>query len=171
MAPDSTEALICGDEELSALDRELDRLFRKIKGQAAEADFQTVQAYQRGWIKGRDEAWKVDNPRQYVMKSYRERLAVLWVQAGEVEVPDPVNYTCTGGEFEDLTATFYDTETPVGVFTRTPGGDWPQYIANGSDDEGAFHYNVSGLDFIERDGKADLNWAGTLMQCERAGAQ
>ncbi len=165
---ESTEALICGDMELSEMDREVDRLYRKIREQTAEEDFKTIRAYQRGWIKGRNESWKEDNPRQHVLSSYRERIAVLSVQAGEVMVPDPVSYNCTGGEFEHLAAIFYDTTPPVGVFTRTPGGDWPQYIANGWDDEGAIHYNIGGLDFVDRNGQAKLNWAGTLMECNRA---
>jgi hypothetical protein len=124
---------------------------------------------QRGWIKGRDEAWKASDPRQYVADAYRDRIAVLSVQAGEVEVPDPVDYTCTGGEFENLIATFYETDPPVGVFTRPPGGgDVPQFIATGWDDDGAIHYNTGGLDFFERDGKAELNWGGTPMTCTRS---
>ncbi len=59
------------------------------------------------------------------------------------------------------------TSPPVGVFTRTPGGDWPQYIATGWEDSGAIHYNTGGLDFIDRNGNAELNWAGTLMTCAR----
>jgi uncharacterized protein len=167
----STEALICGDPELSGMDRELDRLYQKIEQQTTEEDFATVRAYQNGWIKGRNESWKADDPRQYIFDSYKQRIAVLSVQAGEIEVPEPVSYQCTGGEFEQMTAVFYDTDPAVGVFTRTPGGDWPQYIANGWDDEGAIHYNIGGLDFVERDGKADLNWAGTLMECTRVAAQ
>jgi uncharacterized protein len=165
--PGSTEELICKDAELSALDREMDRLYRKIKAQTAEKDFQTVQAYQRGWLKGRNESWKASDPRQFVFDAYQEGIAVLSVQAGEVMAPKPVSYECTGGEFERLVASFYDTTPPVGVFTRTPGGDWPQYIATGWQDQGAIHYNIGGLDFVERDGQADLNWAGTLMKCKR----
>jgi uncharacterized protein len=163
----STEALICGDEQLSSMDREVDRLYSKIREQTTAEDFKTIQAYQRGWIKGRNESWKTDDPRQFVFDSYQDRIAVLAVQAGEVEVPDPVLYSCSGGEFDLLTATFYETTPPVGVFTRTPAGDWPQYIATGWNDDGAIHYNIGGLDFVERDGNAELNWAGTLMKCAR----
>lgn len=164
---ESTEALICKDEELSALDREVDRLYRKIRSQTTEEDFRTIQASQKGWLSGRNESWKADDPRQFVKDAYQERIAVLSVQAGEQMVPEPVSYDCTGGEFELLTATFYDTSPPVGVFTRTPGGDWPQYIATGWEDSGAIHYNTGGLDFVDRNGNAELNWAGTLMTCAR----
>ena len=165
--PGSTEDMICQDAELSELDRKVDRLYRKIKAQTTEEDFQTIQAAQRGWLKGRNEGWKASDPRRYVFDAYQERIAVLSVQAGEVTAPGPVSYDCTGGEFERLVASFYDTTPPVGVFTRTPGGDWPQYIATGWPDEGAIHYNIGGLDFVERDGQVDLNWAGTLMKCKR----
>lgn len=163
----STEDMICKDEELSALDREVDRLYHKIKDQTTAEDFENIHAMQVGWLSGRNEAWKADDPRQFVLDAYKERVAVLSIQAGEIMAPDPVDYSCTGGEFDGLIATFYDTDPPGGVFTRMPGGDWPQYIATGWEDGGSIHYNIGGLDFIERDGKAELNWAGTLMQCTR----
>lgn len=164
----STEALICGDEELSALDREVDRLYRKLKGEVTAADFEKIRTFQQGWLKGRNESWKVENPRQYVYDSYKAQIAILSIQAGELMAPKPVYYDCTGGEFSQLVASFYATEPPVGVFTRIPGADWPQYTATGWDDQGAIHYNIGGLDFIERNGVADLNWAGALMKCKRA---
>lgn len=167
----STEELICEDEELSALDREVDRLYRKIRDQTTDEDFRTIQAMQKGWLSGRNESWKAENPRQFVHDAYQQRIAVLSVQAGEEIAPDPVYYQCSGGEFDSLTAVFYGTSPPVGVFTRTPGGDWPQYIATGWEDSGAIHYNTGGLDFIDRNGNAELNWAGTLMTCSRRPSQ
>lgn len=163
----SAEAIICGDEALSALDREVARLYAKIEAQASPEDFRIVRAYQRGWIKGRDEAWKASDPRLHIETAYRERIAVLSVQAGELEVPPALTYACSGGEFETLTAVFYETEPPVGVFTRTPGGDWPQYIATGWEEAGAIRYNTGGLDFVERAGVAEMIWAGQPMRCER----
>jgi uncharacterized protein len=163
----STEALICGDEELSALDREVDRLYRKLKESVPAEDFERIKTFQQGWLKGRNESWKAENPRQHVYDSYKAQIAILSIQAGELMAPKLVSYECTGGEFVGLDASFYTTTPPVGVFTRTPGGDWPQFIATGWDDQGAIHYNIGGLDFIERDGVADLNWGGTLMKCTR----
>ena len=64
---------------------------------------------------------------------------------------------------DHLTGLFYDTTPPVGGFTRTPRGDWPQYVARTWDDGGATHHNIGSLDFVERDGQAKLNCAGTLM--------
>lgn len=163
----SAEAIICNDKELSEMDREVDRLYNKIKSQTTQSDFKNIKAYQHGWIKGRNESWKAENPREHIFQSYQRRIAVLKVQAGEMEAPKPLVYQCTGGEFDTLTVSLYETNPPVGVFTRTPGGDWPQYIATGFDDQGSIHYNTGGLDFVDRDGHVDLNWAGTLMKCDR----
>jgi uncharacterized protein len=163
----SSEALICADPELSELDVELARLYEKVLAAADEDGQRSLEATQSGWMAGRNESWKQSDPRAYVLDEYRRRIAVLSVMAGEVTVPAPVDYDCTGGEFTRLTATFYPTEPPVGVFTRTPEGDWAQFIANGWDDAGAIHYNIGGLDFIDRDGQAELNWAGTPMSCTR----
>lgn len=167
----STEEAICNDEELSALDREVDRLYRKIRSQTTDEDFREIQAMQKGWLSGRNESWKAENPNQFVRDAYRQRIAVLSVQAGEQTAPEPVYYQCSGGEFDSLAASFFGTSPPVGVFTRTPGGDWPQYIATGWEDSGAIHYNTGGLDFIDRNGNAELNWAGTLMTCVRRPSQ
>ncbi len=163
----SAEAIICEDEALAALDREVAQLYATIEAQTTAKDFHSIRTYQRGWIKGRNEAWKAADPRLHIETAYRDRIAVLSVQAGEVEAPPAMSYSCDGGEFEMLTAVFYDTEPPVGVFTRTPGGDWPQYIAVGWEDDGAIHYNTGGLDFIERGGVAEMIWAGQPMRCER----
>jgi uncharacterized protein len=47
-----TEAMICGDADLSAMDREVDRLYQKIREQTSAEDFKAIRAYQRGWIEG-----------------------------------------------------------------------------------------------------------------------
>ena len=64
---------------------------------------------------------------------------------------------------DHLTGLFYDTTPPVGGFTRTPRGDWPQLHRQDVGRWGATHHNIGSLDFVERDGQAKLNCAGTLM--------
>ena len=61
-AQSSAEKAVCGSETLAALDREMARLFEL----AANGPHRTpeslkhLKAYQRGWIKGRDDCWKSD---------------------------------------------------------------------------------------------------------------
>lgn len=54
------ETLICKDARLAALDREIARLYRLAHdGPHATADRKKeLAAYQRGWIKGRNDCWK-----------------------------------------------------------------------------------------------------------------
>ena len=57
------ETLICADDRLAALDREIARLYAlALEGPHMTADRATrLKAYQRGWIKGRNDCWKADD--------------------------------------------------------------------------------------------------------------
>ena len=57
-ANSTAEELICADPALSALDREISRLYDLARGSVAGSDLAMLKAYQRGWIKGRDDCWK-----------------------------------------------------------------------------------------------------------------
>ena len=54
------ETLICGDARLAALDREIARLYGLARNgpHMDEAQAGRLAAYQRGWIKGRNDCWK-----------------------------------------------------------------------------------------------------------------
>jgi len=54
------EELVCADERLAALDREVARLYGLARnGPNMDADrAKRLAAYQRGWIKGRNDCWK-----------------------------------------------------------------------------------------------------------------
>jgi len=75
--PGSIEAMICGDDELSALDRTLADVYAAASKRAADEHPPRLAAEQRGWIKGRDECWKSDDKHGCVRDEYRRRNAEL----------------------------------------------------------------------------------------------
>lgn len=78
-AQSSAEKLVCSDEQLAALDRETARLFGlAVKGtQVSGERKKQLKAYQRGWIKGRDECWKEPEQKTCVRDNYAIRIYEL----------------------------------------------------------------------------------------------
>ena len=84
-AQSAAEKLVCGDAELAALDRLLaDRVaaalaaVRTLDAGAAEAEDE-LHAYQRGWVKGRDECWKVEDRRACGLGPRARQMRSTWV--------------------------------------------------------------------------------------------
>lgn len=78
-AESSADKLVCQDDQLAALDRETARLFRLARGgphMTPERRPELV-AYQRGWIKGRDDCWKAEDLRACVLDAYVIRIHEL----------------------------------------------------------------------------------------------
>jgi uncharacterized protein len=78
-ATNPVEDLLCSDQQPAALDRELARLYQLA---LAEPGLDTsgrnrLRAFQRGWIKGRDDCWKADDLRGCVVSEYAIRIAEL----------------------------------------------------------------------------------------------
>lgn len=78
-ASGQVEKLICSDSELAGLDVELACLYKAALTKAAGQELKTLRAYQRGWIKGRNECWKAIgvSVRACVEASYRDRIKEL----------------------------------------------------------------------------------------------
>ncbi len=78
-AAGQVEESICSDPKLAALDVDLARLYAAASAQADGQELKTLRAYQRGWIKGRNECWKAIGVsiRECVEASYRKRIGEL----------------------------------------------------------------------------------------------
>lgn len=149
-AESSAETLICGDGELSRLDRLVaDRYaaaLETIRGldtgaQSAEDDLRTGQ---RGWIKGRDECWKAADPRDCVEASYLRRegeLVARWL----LEEPTATAFWACGGEpANEVVTVFFDTTLPSVRFERGDSIDTGSLTrtASGSKYEGSFGRSI-----------------------------
>jgi uncharacterized protein len=117
-AGSDAETAICADAGLAALDRELARLY----GLAlADADLDaerraSLQATQRGWIKGRDDCWKADDFEACIAAAYalriheiREGYAAARTEADAGVSIGPTAWACDGLDAL-LSVTFVNTD-------------------------------------------------------------
>lgn len=135
----SAEEMVCADADLARLDRLVaDRYAaamaaaRALDAGADEAEAE-LRAYQRGWIKGRDECWKADDQRACVEASYQRREAELVATWMLEEPTNTAFWACGGNPANEVVTMFFDTDLPslrfergdsidVGVLTRTASG-------------------------------------------------
>jgi len=161
-ASGQVETLICSDAGLSALDRSMAAVYAAATKAWPAKVAAEQRARQRGWIKGRNECWKADDPRACTEQSYRTRIVELQIQSGQLVAPTPLGYACTGGEDQPFFATFYrETDPPSAVITF--GDD--QVIAFATPSASGAKYATDGVEFWEKGGEASVGWFGTALTC------
>lgn len=153
-APGSIEALICGDAELSALDRKLAGVYAAATDKAANERPPLLKAEQRGWVKGRDDCWKSDDKRACVREEYRRRIAELQARYRLLPGTGPVIYRCTGGTGGEVIATFFATDPPTLIAER---GDDTSLMYQQPSASGA-RYQGRNETFWEHQGEARVTW-------------
>jgi uncharacterized protein YecT (DUF1311 family) len=146
------QQLVCQDDELAALDRSLDGVYKEALARARDDMPRILRAEQRGWIKGRDECWKTrngspafltaswqaTNVRDCVLGSYRIRQSELQAVWRLVPAKGPVSFVCGTSPADEVLATFFETDPPT---ARVERGDrtvtaWLVPSASGSKYEG-----------------------------------
>jgi len=116
--PGSIEAMICADEELSALDRKLAEVYAMAASRATNEHPPVLKAEQRGWIKGRNDCWTSDDERECVREEYERRIAELQANYRLVPGTGPVTFVCDGNPRNEVVATFFQTEPPTLIAER-----------------------------------------------------
>jgi len=116
--PGSIEAMVCGDAELSALDRKLAAVYAAAAKKATNEHPPRLKAEQRGWIKGRDECWKSEEKRECVRSEYVHRIAELQARYRLVASHGPVAYGCSANPADEVIATFFETDPPTLIAER-----------------------------------------------------
>src|SRR5262245_54196325 len=77
-AESTVEKLVCTDEDLSRIDREVARLFVLARnGVTGTSRLPQLIGTQRGWIRARDDCWKQPDARHCVLESYANRVEEL----------------------------------------------------------------------------------------------
>lgn len=108
-AQSEAEKLVCSELQLALLDRELTRVYNMAfqDPSLGTREKKYLRASQRGWIKGRDEVWKVKDKKRYVRDVYLLRIAeilkgypVARSNRGDGISKGPVGYTCDGAPAE-----------------------------------------------------------------------
>ncbi len=141
-AASSAERLVCEDPALAALDRRLTARYAaavgivKGRGTDAQNELRVLRAEQRGWIKGRDECWKAEDPRGCVADAYVRREGRLVARYGLEPAADVVIWQCGPSPADRLVVTRYATERPS---VRLERGDWT--------DEGVLDRTADGTRF------------------------
>lgn len=158
-AASSAEKLVCADTQLAALDREMARLYTLAHDgpHMTASARQDLVAFQRGWVKGRDDCWKADNLRRCVLDSYVERIAELRAGYADARAADdqgnslgPFEVTCDGIE-AGIAATFVNTDpsllllrwrdTSV-ILNQAISGSGARYV--GTEDSSTYEFWIKG---------------------------
>ena len=169
-AAGAAEQLVCRDSDLASLDLRLEEVFSRAVAGTSGDDQRLLQAFQRGWIKGRNDCWKAPDLRACVEGEYRQRIAELEVQSGAVEVPDASIFNCDDGS--QLTAYFYrNTQLPLVVLNRPWQGSLEQVFAYQAPSGSGTRYlgrNVSleRLEPREKAGDVLLEWGDLRLGCK-----
>lgn len=102
-AEGAVEELLCRDDDLAKLDREMAGVYwsgiatAAMSGANAKEAKNTLKAMQRGWIKGRNDCWKEQDIPACVRASYEWRLTELEARWGLVDATQYFEYRCDGG--------------------------------------------------------------------------
>ena len=163
--PGSIEAMICDDEQLAALDRELSAVYGAASNKAVNEHPPTLKAGQRGWIKGRNACWKSGDKRQCVADEYQRRIAELQARYRLVPGIGPVTFVCDGNRASEVIVTFFQTEPPTLIAERGESVSlmYQQPSASG------IRYQGRNESFREHQGVARITWGyeAPEMRCNK----
>jgi len=175
-AKGTVEETICGDEYLSALDGQLDELFKKALEAAGDDSQKLLRTEQRGWIKGRDECWKAkgeDSPiffteswktvdvRNCVKTSYVFRISELQVTYDFAHSRGPFAYACEEDSAGGIDATFFKTDPPTVLLERESKKVIAWMVTTGS----GSRYEGQNVTFWAKGAEASVTWFDVELRC------
>ncbi len=168
VAAGSIEATICQDEQLSALDRRLAAVHEAARRKATNERPPLLAAEQRGWLKGRDECWKSQDPHACVVSAYVHRIAELEARYRLVPDSGPVRFVCDGNPASEVVATFFATDPPTLIAER---GDSTSLMYLAPSASGT-RYQGRNESFWEHHGEALITWGygAPEMRCTKVSA-
>jgi uncharacterized protein len=156
------EQLICGDDELAALDRRMAEVWERALERWPVEEIQLQRATQRGWIQGRDACAQTGATEECVAFAYRSRIAELQIQSGQVQGAEPVLYVCQEDDARPFSAAFYGETDPPSV-VLSYGDD--QVVAFRAPSASGARFTAPDLEFWEHHGEATVDWFGTRLSC------
>jgi uncharacterized protein len=164
-AAGTIEEMICNDEGLAALDRKLAEVYAAAAWKAVDEHPPLLRAEQRGWIKGRNECWKSEDPRSCAASSYRTRIAELQARYRLVPQDGPFGYVCEGDPRNEVVVSFFRTEPPTLIAER---GDQVSVMHLQPSASGSKYQGRNEM-FWEHQGEATIVWGygADEMRCVR----
>ncbi len=170
-AQGQVEQLICKDQGLAALDRTLDEVYKAALAKARDGVPQLLRTEQRGWVKGRNECWKVPtfltaswqakDLRECVEGTYRLRISELQATMRLLPPKGPVFFACENNPANEIVATFFASDPPTARLER---GDqtvtvWLVPAGSGS------RYEGQNVEFWTKGAEATVTWLDARLQC------
>jgi uncharacterized protein len=153
-ATGSIEEMICQDEQLADLDRQLSEVYHIAESKAVNEHPPVLKAEQRGWIKGRNACWKGNDPRACTETEYRRRIAELQARYRLVPGIGPIWFACDDNPSNEVIVTFFETEPPTLIAER---GDQVSLMYRQPTGSGA-KYQGRNETFWEHQGEATIVW-------------
>lgn len=165
--PGSSEALICADPALAALDRQLADVYAAARKKATNEKPPVLQAEQRGWVKGRDECWKAKETGQgaCIREAYVRRIAELQARYRLVAADGPVFLACDGNPANEVVVTTFRTEPPTLIAER---GDQSSLMVRQSGD--GERYQGRNETLVQQGAESLVTWGyqAPVMRCRPA---
>jgi len=153
-ASGTVEETICGDDELAALDRKLAEVYAAASQKAVNEHPPLLKAEQRGWVKGRNECWKNDDPRSCTATTYRERIAELQARYRLVPENGPIWFVCDGNPANEVVVSYFQTDPPTVIAER---GDQVSLMYLQPSGSGVKYQGRNEM-FWEHQGEATIVW-------------
>lgn len=161
--PHEIEILICGNNELIALDLKMAQVYKAATAAASALDIDAVSAKkalqqsQNGWIKGRNECWKaVHDKAACTIDAYKQRITKLQIQWLLIAETNVAVYTCSDNYEDELSARFFiDTEMPGALIDY---GDRNEVFIQQRAASGARYVGDYGKVFWVKGQQANFTW-------------
>jgi len=158
----STDATVCGDEGLTALDLKLADVYAHAL-QLSGNNSKTLTAEERGWIKGQQDCSKAADQRACLQNGYELRIAELQARYQLVIPSGAARYNCPGNKIFHVA--FYPTEPASALLTH---GKDTVFMSAREAASGA-RYEGPNANLWEHQGEAAIRWGanGTPLTCRK----
>lgn len=149
------ENLICKDDALAKLDVTLAKTYAEAETRVNSEQLSELKAFQRGWIKGRNDCWKETDKPQCVASAYADRIVTLQENYGLVTAGTSVYFDCDGAARSEIIFTPFQTDPPAANLVR--GNESTTVILRPSG-SGARYEGEFGISFWNKGREAMVKW-------------
>jgi uncharacterized protein len=157
----SVDPVICGDEELAALDRKLVDVYATAAKAAKPDQRNRLFAEQQGWLTDRARCVGAQDKVMCMKELYQSRIADLQATFKLVSSRGPFRFACGKGPNDYMTAQFFDTDPPTARFFHD-GRTVTAFVARSGSGS---RYENANVDYWEHQGEAAVIWYGRKMTC------
>jgi uncharacterized protein len=158
--PSGVQQLVCGDAQLTDLDRRLQTAYQQALARPG-ADRAALTTAQNDWVAVRDGCAQNADARPCVLEAYQTRLVQLAIADPATVAPPVVTYDCPAGS-GPLTAQFYNQFDPPTAVLNWKGTQMILFIQLAA--SGA-RYGRQGSEYWEHQGEVKLDLGGTKFVC------